>query len=54
MLTETLLSFEQWRNTLLTEGAKDNGDVTEQNRQYERYCANFHGQKSQVQKLNEG
>ena len=54
MLTETLLSFDQWRNNLLREGVTIPEDVIEQNRQYERYCSNFHGQQSKVQTLNEG
>lgn len=44
MLTETLLSFDQWQNWVLQEGTELPEDVTLQNRLYEAYATNFHSQ----------
>lgn len=42
MLNETLLSFNEWREMLISEGADMPEDVQAQQKLYESYTANFH------------
>lgn len=53
MLTETLLSFAEWKDVILKEGATLPEDVTLTQNLYEKYCANFHNPFS-PETLNEG